>query len=61
MEGRNQVKQYKLIQIIMKTQELSYCPPMCVQMDLIQEGVLCSSPDDESSITDFDLLPGTWD
>lgn len=46
----------------MKTQELSYCPPRCVQMDLIQEGVLCASSDDgESSIFDFELLPGTWD
>ena len=45
----------------MKTQELSYCPPMCVQMDLIQEGVLCASSDNESSISDFEVLPGTWD
>ena len=45
----------------MKTQELSYCPPMFVQMDLIQEGVLCASSDNESSISDFEVLPGTWD
>lgn len=45
----------------MKKKELSYCPPTCVQMDLIQEGVLCSSPDDESSINDFDVSSGTWD
>lgn len=46
----------------MKKQELSYCPPRCVQMDLIQEGVLCTSSDeDKSSISDFELLPGTWE
>lgn len=45
----------------MKMKVLSYCPPMCVQMDLVQEGVLCSSLDDKSSITDFELLPGTWE
>lgn len=45
----------------MKTQELSYCPPQCVLLDLIQEGVLCASSDDESSIFDFEVLPGTWD
>lgn len=45
----------------MKNEELSYCPPTCVQMDMIQEGVLCSSPDDESSILDFDKIPGDWD
>lgn len=45
----------------MKTQELSYCPPRCVQLDLVQEGVLCASSDSENSILDFELLPGTWD
>lgn len=45
----------------MKTQELSYCPPKCVQADLVQEGVLCASSDDASSILDFEVLPGTWD
>jgi len=45
----------------MKKKELSYCPPTCVQMDMIQEGVLCTSSNDESSITDFELLPGTWE
>lgn len=45
----------------MKTQELSYCPPMSVQVDLIPGGVLCTSSDDASSIFDFDLLPGSWE
>ena len=45
----------------MKKKELSYCPPTCVQMDMIQEGVLCASSDDESFISDFESLPGTWD
>ena len=47
----------------MKTaKQMTYVHPECVLLDIMTEGLLCSSVEDaQNTILDFEKIDGSWD